>query len=620
LPALPNQYVIGIDLGTTNCALAFAPRGGDARERPQVTLFEISQLVNPGEVRDEPLLPSFLYLPGPADFPAGSIALPWDSSPQFVVGTLAQKRGAEVANRLVSSAKSWLSHAGVDRTAPILPFTAPEGVARISPLEASRQYLDHLRKAWDSKMPDAPFSQQQVLVTVPASFDAVARELTLKAAEQAGYENLVLLEEPQAAFYAWIERHPDWRERVAVGDLILVVDIGGGTTDFTLIAVTERSGELALERVAVGEHILLGGDNIDLALARHIEQQLAAKGTKLDSMQLHALWQQCRIAKERLLAGQDKREEKKREEPVTILGRGTGLVGGTIKAKLAAQDVERILGEGFLPSVSSHDLPQRRKIGLAEIGLPYAADAAITRHLARFLRQQAAQSEHGSVRRSASGLAAPTHVLFNGGVLRSELVRRRILDVLNGWLHEEGLGAAAPLLGEDLMHAVARGAAYYGLARAGHGIRIRGGVPRTYYVGIESSMPAVPGMRTPLKALTVAPFGMEEGTSSDLRGREFGLIVGEPAEFRFFQSAVRKNDPAGTLLDDTGDELEELSPVEVTLGAASQTGDAGSAGEFVPVTLETVVTETGLLQLWSVARDGRRWKLEFNVREKVRSS
>jgi len=607
---LPNQYVIGIDLGTTNCALAFARRGDDAREQPQVTLFEVPQLVNPGEVRDQPLLPSFLYLPGPADFPAGSIALPWDESPQFVVGALAQKRGAEVANRLVASAKSWLSHAGVDRTAPILPFNAPEGVARISPLEASRRYLEHLRQAWDSKMPEAPFIEQQVLVTVPASFDAVARELTLKAAEQVGYENLLLLEEPQAAFYAWIERHPDWRERVAVGDLILVVDIGGGTTDFTLIAVTEQSGELALERVAVGEHILLGGDNIDLALARHLEQQLGAKGTKLDSMQLHALWQQCRIAKERLLA----HGGKKREEPVTILGRGTGLVGGTIKTKLAAEEVERILDEGFLPAVSSHDLPQRRKMGLAEIGLPYAADAAITRHLARFLRQQAAQSEHGSVRRGASGLAAPTHVLFNGGVLRAEVVRRRILDVLNGWLKEEGLGAVAPLLGEDLMHAVARGATYFGLARAGHGIRIRGGVPRTYYVGIESSMPAVPGMRNPLKALTVAPFGMEEGTSVDLRGREFGLVVGEPAEFRFFQSAVRKNDAAGALLDDTGEELEELSPVEVTLAAA------GNAGEFVPVTLETVVTETGMLQLWSVARDGRRWKLEFNVREKVQPS
>ncbi len=360
-----------------------------------------------------------------------------------------------------------------------------------------------------------------------------------------------------------------------MGDLILVVDIGGGTTDFTLIAVTEQGGELELERVAVGEHILLGGDNIDLALARHLEQQLAAKGTKLDAMQLHALWQQCRLAKERLLA----KDNKKREEPVTILGRGTGLVGGTIKTKLAAEDVERILAEGFLPAVSSHDMPQRRKMGLAEIGLPYAADAAITRHLARFLRQQAAQSEHGSVRRGAADWPRPRMCCSTAGCCVAAWCGERILEVLNGWLAEEGLTPAAPLLGEDLMHAVARGAAYYGLARAGRGVRIRGGVPRTYYVGIESAIPAVPGMRAPVKALTVAPFGMEEGTSVDLRGREFGLVVGEPAEFRFFQSAVRKNDAAGTMLEDAGDDLEELSPVEVTLGAAGRV-----PGEFVPVT------------------------------------
>lgn len=464
LPAL-SKYVIGIDLGTTNCALAYAPESGDPREMPPVTVATIPQLVNPSEVREETLLPSFLYIPGASDFPKDSTGLLWDPSPQYVIGSLAQKRGAEVSSRLVSSAKSWLSHSGIDRTAPTLPPNAPEGLQKISPVEASQRYLEHLRAAWDSKMPDAPFVDQQVLVTVPASFDAVARDLTLKATELAGYKNVLLLEEPQAAFYAWIERHPDWRERVRVGDLILVADIGGGTTDFTLITVTEENGQLQLERVAVGEHILLGGDNVDLALARHVEQQLAAKGTKLDASQLHALWQQCRLAKERLL---DK-DNKKRDEPVTILGRGTGLVGGTMKAKLLREDLDRILEEGFLPSVSSHDVPQRRRSGFAEMGLPYAADAAITRHLARFLRQQSANSEHGSVRRTPSGLAAPTHVLFNGGVLRADIVRQRLLDILNGWLTEEGLAPADPLLGEDLMHAVARGAAYYGLARSGRG-------------------------------------------------------------------------------------------------------------------------------------------------------
>jgi molecular chaperone DnaK (HSP70) len=605
---LSKRYSIGIDLGTTNCALAFAAAGEDPRELPSVALLPIPQLVNPSEVRDEPLLPSFLYIPSASDFPAGSITLPWDQSPLSVVGSLAQKRGAEVASRLVSSAKSWLSHSGVDRTAPILPLNAPEGIQKLSPVEASRRYLEHLRAAWDLKMPDAAFIEQEIFVTVPASFDAVARELTLQAAEQAGFQNLLLLEEPQAAFYAWIERQRNWREQVHVGDLILVIDIGGGTTDFTLIAVTEQSGSLQLERVAVGEHILLGGDNMDLALARHLEGQLAAQGVKLDGLQLHALWQQCRLAKERLLD----QDTKKREEPVTILGRGTGLVGGTIKSKLQRADVDRILTEGFFPMAASDEMPQRRRIGFAELGLPYAADAAVTRHLARFLRQQAAQSEHGSVRRGPSGLAAPTHVLFNGGVFRAGLVRQRVLEILNGWLEQEGLAPAVPLIGEDLMHAVARGAAYYGLARSGRGVRIRGGIPRTYYLGIESAMPAVPGMPAPVKALTVAPFGMEEGTSAALRDREFGLIVGEPAEFRFFQSATRKSDAPGVMLDEIGEDLEELSPVEVTLPAA------GNAGEFVPVTIETTITETGLLQLWSVARDGRKWKLEFNVREKVK--
>jgi hypothetical protein len=604
------RYVIGIDLGTTNSALSYVENrpGADPFALPKVELLDIPQLVNPSEMRDENLLPSFLYIPGATDFPAGSIALPWDPQPETVVGRLAQKRGIENAGRLVSSAKSWLSHGGVDRTAPILPFRAPEGVPKYSPVEASRRYLDHLRHAWDSQMPDAPFTQQHVLVTVPASFDAVARDLTLKAAEQAGYQNITLLEEPQAAFYAWIERHPDWRERVTVGDLILVVDIGGGTTDFTLIAVTEQSGELSLERVAVGEHILLGGDNIDLALARLVADQLAQQGTKIDNFQLQALWNNCRTAKEKLLEPGNKKDEA----PVTILGKGTGVVGGSIKAKLQRADLERLLSDGFLPAVSSNDMPARqRRAGLQELGLPYAADAAMTRHLARFLRQQASTAEHGGVRRGPSGLACPTHILFNGGVLNAGLIRERILGVLNSWLAEESLPPVQQLSGEDLMHAVSRGAAYYGLARRGRGVRIRGGVPRTYYVAIESAMPSVPGFATPLKALTVVAFGMEEGTDLRIPNREFGLVVGEPAEFRFFTSAVRKNDQPGDLIEDFGDDLEELAPMEVDLPAEQNTADV------VPVSFETVVTETGMLQLWCVARDGRRWKLEFNVRERV---
>lgn len=602
------HYVIGIDLGTTNSALAYASLGAlaDPHALPPVHLMPIPQLVDPGEVRDEPLLPSFLYLPGPADFPKGSLVLPWEKDPDAIAGMLAQKRGAENPGRLVSSAKSWLSHAGVDRTAAILPVNAPEGVRKLSPVEASLRYLEHMKRAWDSTHAGARFEEQEILITVPASFDAVARDLTQRAAEDAGFRGVVLLEEPQAAFYAWIERHPDWRERVTVGDLILVVDIGGGTTDFTLIAVTEQGGELQLERIAVGEHILLGGDNVDLALARFVEQQLAP-GTRLDMLQLHALTQQCRRAKETLLA----EGSAAKDAPVTILGRGTGVVGGTIKAKLRRDDLERILLDGFFPAVSSEEMPQRaRRVGLQEIGLPYAADAAITKHLAQFLRLHA--STAGAVRRGPSGLACPTHVLFNGGVLRATLIRERLMEVVDGWLGREGMPPAVPLAGEDLVHAVARGAAYYGLARHGRGVRIRGGVGRTYYVGIESAMPAVPGMPAPLKALTVAQFGMEEGTSARIPDREFGLVVGEPAEFRFFSSTTRKDDAPGSMVEDVGAGFQELTPMEVSL-----TGEGESPGGVVPVSLETVVTETGVLQLWCVARDGRRWKLEFNVRERI---
>src|SRR3954452_15798751 len=484
-----SQYIVGIDLGTTNSALAFVRSTSDGDPEP-VQVLGIPQLVNPGEVAPLDLLASTLYIPGPNEFVEGSLALPWNERAQYIVGRLARNRGVENANRVVNSAKSWLSHQNADPTQPLLPLGAPEGVEKVSPVEASRQYLSHLREAWNAAHPEAKLEEQKVLITVPASFDPGARELTQRAAKLAGYPDVTVIEEPQAAFYAWIERHPDWRERVKVGDLILVVDIGGGTTDFTLIAVTEENGELALNREAVGDHILLGGDNIDLALAGVVAQRLAEKGTRLDSRQMQQLWANCRVAKEKLLDP----ESKAKEQPVTILGKGTGLVGGTIKASLLRSDIEQVLGDGFLPAVGSNEMPAiQRRVGLQELGLPYAADAAITRHMARFLRQQASTTEHGAVRRGPSGLACPTHVLFNGGVLNAGLVRQRILSTLNSWLTAEGFDAVRPLSGEDLMHAVARGPAFYGVPRRGRGGRIRGGVPRTSSVGVESAIPSTPG-------------------------------------------------------------------------------------------------------------------------------
>ena len=613
------RFSVGIDLGTTNCAMACADISSADAAGP-IDVLPIPQLVEAGEVAPLTLLPSFLYVVGDLDFPAGSLRLPWEEEgvrPAHVVGELARKRGAERPARLVSSAKSWLSHAGANRTSAILPWNAPEEVPQISPVMASSAYLQHVRHTWDARMAagDAGLAldRQQVFLTVPASFDEEARELTLRAAEAAGLTNVTLLEEPQAACYAWIESAGDrWRRQLRVGDLVLVCDVGGGTTDFSLILVSERDGDLALERVAIGDHILLGGDNMDLALARLAQQRLEDDGHRIDTWQLQTLWHQCRVAKETLFA-----EPDRDEHPVTVLGKGSRLIGGTIRTTLRRSDLDQMLLDGFFPLVGSADMPaRRRQVGLQELGLPYAADAAVTRHLARFLARQASGGPAASaIRRGPSGLACPTHILFNGGVMKAAPLRARIVEVLNRWLQQEGfspLDAAHVLDAPDLDHAVARGAAAYGRVRAsGRGVRIRSGAPRTYYIGIESALPAVPGFPAPLKALCVVPFGMEEGTSAAIAGREFGLAVGEPAEFRFLSSTIRKNDPPGALIEDWGDELEELGPLEVTL-----TGGDGDEADLTPVSLESRVTEIGTLELWCKERGGeRRWKLELNIRE-----
>jgi hypothetical protein len=612
---LDTRFIVGIDLGTTNTALAQFDTAAP-EESARINVEAVPQLTNPNEVEERTLLPSFLYVPGELDFPKGALALPWEREPQVFAGELARKRGAENPARLVASAKSWLSYAAVERASPILPWGAPEEVRKLSPVEASAEYLRHLRLAWDARVnakknPELALGAQQVLLTVPASFDEEARELTLRAAESAGLTRVTLLEEPQAAFYAWIDAQGDaWRKRVRVGDLILVCDVGGGTTDFSLITVSEEGGELSLKRVAVGEHILLGGDNMDLALARLLQQRLEEEGHRVDTWQLQGLWHQCRLAKEKLFA-----DPKSQKQPVTLLGKGSKLVGGTVKTELRREDLERVLAEGFFPVVGRDEMPARqRRIGFQELGLPYAADPAVTKHLARFLAQQAAGgADADQIRRGPSGFACPTHVLFNGGVMKAGVLRERVVAVLDRWLGAEGfepLGERGVLEAPDLDHAVARGAAYYGRAKRGRGVRIRSGAPRTYYIGVESAMPAVPGLPAPLKALCVVPFGMEEGTEATIPGREFGLVVGEPAEFRFLSSTVRRGDEIGAVVEDWGDDIEELSPLEVTLKIE------GREDTVLPVRLETRVTEVGTLEVWCVSRDGsQRWKLEFNIRE-----
>lgn len=585
-----STFAIGIDLGTTNCALAFASMGDD---RPTPKPLAIPQVVAPGEVSPRRLLPSFLFLPHASQFADDALSVPWYPSAKDVVGTFAREQGSSTPLRLISSAKSWLSNTNVDRRAEILPWQAPDDVPRLSPLQASARYLSHLRAAWEQDHPDIPLAEQEVVLTVPASFDAVARELTVEAAELAGFDELRLLEEPQAALYDWVaQKGAAWREEVAVGDVILVVDIGGGTTDFSLINVCQVDGSMELERIAVGDHILLGGDNMDLALAYTVKAKLDQQGTKLDDWQMRALTHGCRAAKEALLG-----DDPPDAYPLVVPGRTSKLIGGSIRTELTRAELEQTFFAGFLPEVDADARPQQpRRAGLKTLGLPYANDAGITRHLASFLAR-ASGDEASFIR--------PSAILFNGGVTRSNQVRERIAGILDRWLHAVGADPVRVLSGTDAELAVARGAAYYAHARHRGGIRIRGGTAQAYYVGIEHAELAVPGIEPRVDGVCIAPFGMEEGTEVELDA-SFGLVVGEDVSFQFFGSSTRREDTVGTLVDPG--ELIELAPIETSL--------EGEGSKVVEVRLHARVTEVGTLELSAVEQggEGRRWKLSFDVR------
>jgi molecular chaperone DnaK (HSP70) len=613
-----SRYVVGIDLGTTNNALAFVDT--QAGDEAEVQTLKVPQIVQPGTVAERSLLPSFLYLPGPKEQPAGSMDLPWAAGRDFAAGEFARNFGSQVPTRLVASAKSWLCHGGVDRNAPLLPWKAPDNSRKVSPVQASTMYLAHLRDSWNYVIAggsDADrLEHQDIILTVPASFDAVARELTVAAAREAGLENITLLEEPQAAFYAWIDALQEkWRRRVEVGDVVLVCDVGGGTTDLTLIAVSQEKGQLVLTRIAVGDHILLGGDNMDLALAHTVAQNLAAKGTKLDAGQMQMLWHNCRHAKEKLFT-----DLNAQSTPITVLGRGSKVIGGTIQTELTRADLERVLIDGFFPDCPANAEPSRqRAVGLQELGLPYAPDVALSRHLASFLHrngelmvQKRAAPRKGKAKAAPEPVPLPTAILFNGGVFKAPPLRARMLELVNRWAKAAGANPIKELEGGDLDLAVANGAAYYALVRRGKGVRIMGGTARSYYIGVASSLPAVPGAPPPIKALCVVPFGMEEGTETDVPGQEFGLVVGEPAEFRFLGSSARRNDPVGTVVEEWEGDITELDPMQTTLEASEVRGPT------VPVHLHSKVTEIGTLELWCISRDSpkQRWKLEFNVRER----
>ncbi|WP_417849088.1 Hsp70 family protein [Thalassoglobus sp.] len=586
------EYIIGIDLGTTNSVVAYVPYGDESFE---ISLLEIPQTVAPGTIENRTSLPSFIYLPLKDD---KGFELPWNQSPQFVIGEFARRQSADVPDRTVGGAKSWLAYHKVDRRSAILPWNAPDDVTKISPVEAATAYLQHIVAAWNHQFPNSKLADQQVVLTVPASFDASARELTREAAQEAGLpEEFVLLEEPQAALYSWLnETGNQWRKILNVGDAVLVVDVGGGTTDLTLVTVSESEGELELKRVAVGNHLLVGGDNMDLALAHLASTRFAEQGTQLDPWQSVSLWHSCRAAKELLL-----KEDGPETQSISVAGRGKKLIGGSVSIDLQKSEVQSLLLDGFLPECDlSEQAHKQRASGFQQLGLPYESETGITRHIAEFLSQHA----------DGDSPVQPTDLLVNGGVFKAAELSNRLLSVLEGWFPEN---PPKILVGErDLDNAVARGAAYYGWTKEHQGVRIRGGTARSYYIGVETAGLAVPGLARPLNALCVVPRGMEEGTETDVPSSEIGLIVGEPAQFRFFSSAVRKEDKPGEILARWApDELVETDSLEATLSS-----EESEDGYSVPVRFQSRITELGVFELWCVGvNSDQKWKLEFSVRD-----
>lgn len=591
------KYVLGIDLGTTNCVVSYVALEADD---PNVELFKVEQLVAASTLEPRNSLPSFLYLAPEHETRSEALDVPWGQARDYCVGEYARRQGADVPQRTVVAAKSWLCHSRVDRRQPLLPYGAPVDVDRISPVTASQRYLEHLAACWNAAFPEAPVSDQNIVLTVPASFDAAARELTREAAIGAGFPaDLVLLEEPQAALYAWLaERGDAWRRDLTKGDRLLVCDVGGGTTDLTLIDVTEEQGELELQRLAVGDHLLVGGDNMDLTLAHRVAELFAEQGVKLDAWQSVSLWHSCRDAKEVLLSADPPESHR-----VSVLGRGSKVIGGTVSVDVPRDLATSLLTGGFFPACELSDKPQRvRASGFQEIGLPFESDVAITRHLAAFLSAHARDEDEE---------VYPTHVLFNGGVFKADTLRSLVLSELSRW--SEGKHDVHELPGQrDLDFAVARGAAFYGWTKQRGGMRIRGGTARSYYVGIETAGLAIPGAPRPLRALCVVPFGMEEGTEVDVPSAEVGLVLGEPVHFRFFSSAVRSGDRPGDVLPQIDEEeLAETDSLEAMLDAGENEQET-----YVPVRFQSRITELGVFELWCVCTSSdQRWKLEFSIRE-----
>jgi len=594
----PSRYLIGVDLGTTNCAVSFIDTIEPLdRASPRIHDFAVAQLTAPGEVRSAPVLPSFLYFPTEAEVSSGLVDLPWEQHPSAIVGIMARDHGALAPGRRVSSAKSWLSQSAVDRTTNVLPREAEPPEPMVSPVEASARYLVHLRNAWNHTMSGANsgdsrqlFEHQEIVLTVPASFDEEARELTVEAARQAGLKKLTLLEEPLAAFYAWVAEHQEnLEEDLRDGEVVLICDIGGGTSDFSLIRAHVQNGEVDFERTAIGEHLLLGGENLDLALARRMEENL---GIKLSLRQSCALRVTCSAAKERLLS-----EKNLDQLPINILGGGRAVVGQMISGELSRDDLSELLINGFLPLIASDEMPARtRASGLREIGLPYVTDPAITKHLAAFLKHAALAAGGGN-----ESPARPDAILFNGGFCIPAIVRERITEAIANWFAGRRGWRPKILNHEVLSSTVAIGAAYYGRVRRGAGLRVKAGSARTFYVGMRSEQG--------LKAVCLLPAGTNEGTTLPLPGREFSVLANRPVSFRLYSSTVRR-DAHGAIADLNPEQVHRHAPLVTLLRYGKKFQQTELA-----VRLSVSFTEAGTLELWCESVNSpHRWRLQFELR------
>ncbi|TOG17746.1 Hsp70 family protein [Vibrio parahaemolyticus] len=605
------RFLVGIDLGTTNTVVAYCEIT-DNLEQSEVSLFDIDQLIGPGEVVRKPLLPSFRYHPAVGQISPSDLTLPWDNEPvagdinNVIVGEWARELGAKVEGRQVSSAKSWLSHQAVDRNSDILPWAGAQDVDKVSPVIASASYLNHIRQAWNYRHPSNKLEDQDVVVTVPASFDETARKLTLEAAELAGLKKIVLLEEPQAVCYDWYARHQQTAaDELKDLPLILVCDVGGGTTDLSLIEAKFTHDDLALDRIGVGEHLMLGGDNLDLALA-HLAESRFNQNKKLTAASLTKLIQQTRKAKENLLSTSAPEEVK-----ITMLGSGSKLLGGTKSIALSKQEVHQIALDGFFPLSDFSEVPDKRRSAVVEFGLPYVADPAVSKHVAEFLTQ------HQQVSRAALGIeddkqnAIPVGLLLNGGVFNSDLVTERVTTLLSDW-------RGAPVTVLDNPHpdwSVALGAVAFGKARRGAQLKIGGGAARSYFLHLQEKNKMG-------KALCLLAKGTEEGHEIRLSGRRFSLTLGEPVRFNLLTSThdTLTNNTAiqnGVMVDVDPDLFAPLPPYITTLEGEGAELQANQK-ERVEVQLACQLTEVGTLKMECVSAedDSKRWELEFEVRNK----